>query len=126
MGNGAPRAAQPVDIRPLLGIWVNYDETSTGIVRIEIGDWEGVPTVRVSGAGRPAPIYWGEVAGGAFTAGVGGVEAVGFTANYHRDFVSVLLAGYLNKRLLVVDAYSIYTDSSGRANSFKRDHFYLP
>jgi len=122
----APPTGRPIDIRPLLGAWVNYDETSTGITRIEIGDWQGCPTVRVFGADRPAPIDWGEAAGAAFADGVDTVEAVAFVANYHLDFVTVILAGYLNKRLLVVDAYSAFTDSSRRVDSFKRDHFYLP
>jgi hypothetical protein len=116
----------PIDLRPLLGGWVNYNENSTGIDRLYIGDWEGTPTVRVFGASRPAPIDWGEVAGSAFADGVGGHEAVGFNASYDLTFAQVLLAGYLNKRLLVVDAYSTFTDASGRANYFQRDHFYLP
>jgi hypothetical protein len=116
----------PISLRPLLGRWVNYNEHSTGIHRVEIDDWEGTPVVRVFGAGRHEPIDWGEVAGAAFADGVGGHEAVGFSADYHLEFAHVLLAAYLNKRLLVVDAYSAFTDSSGRANYFQRDHFYLP
>jgi len=120
------RAALSIDLRPLMGGWVNYNENSTGINRVYIDDWEGTPTLRVFGASRPAPIDWGEVAGAAFADGVGGREAVGFTATYDLDFAQVLLAGYLNKRLLVLDAYSMFTDGSGRANYFQRDHFYLP
>jgi hypothetical protein len=116
----------PIDLRPLRGRWVNYNEQSTGIHRLEIDDWEGTPVVRVFGAGRSGPIDWGEVAGAAFTDGVTGHEAVAFTADYHLEFATVLLAGYLNKRLLVVDAYSTFTDGSGRAPYFQRDHFFLP
>jgi hypothetical protein len=116
----------PIDLRPLLGGWVNYDRTSTGIQRLDIDDWEGTPVVRAFGAGQPDPIDWGEVAGAAFTDGVDGHHAVAFTAGYHLDFAHVLLAGYLNKRLLVVDAYSTFTDNSGRASYFQRDHLYLP
>jgi hypothetical protein len=123
---GRIRVVLPIDLRLLLGGWVNYNETSTGINRIYIEDWEGTPTVRVFGANRPAPIDWGEVAGAAFADGVGGHAAVGFTARYDLDFAQVLLAGYLNKRLLVVDAYSTFTDGSGRASYFQRDLFYLP
>ena len=36
------------------------------------------------------------------------------------------LACYLNKRLLVVDAYTRFADGSGRAAYFARDHFYIP
>jgi hypothetical protein len=116
----------PIDLRPLMGGWVNYDEHSTGISRIEIGNWEGLPTVRVIGAGRPDPIDWGEVAGIAFVDGCNGLQTVAFTANYHRAFVQVLLTGYLDKSRLLVDAYSIFTDASGRASYFHRDSFYLP
>jgi hypothetical protein len=116
----------PVNLRPLLGGWVNYDKGSTGIQRLEIDDWEGTPVVRAFGAGHPDPIDWGEVAGAAFADGVDGHHAVAFTATYHLDFATVLLAAYLNKRLLVVDAYSTFTDGSGRASYFQRDHLYLP
>lgn len=120
-----PRRNSPVGLRPLLGVWVNYDQTSSGISRIEIGDWEGAPMVRVFGANRPAPVDWGEAVGAAFSDGTGS-DAVAFTASYDLPYVSVLLAAYLNKRLLVVDAYTVFTDSSGRASYFQRDHLYLP
>jgi hypothetical protein len=114
-----------LDLRPLLGVWVNYDQASPGISRIEIGDWESAPMVRVFGANQPAPVDWGEAVGAAFSDGTG-TEAVAFTASYELPFVTVLLAAYLNKRLLVVDAYTVFTDASGRASYFQRDHLYLP
>ena len=125
-GPGALSLVLPINLRPLLGSWVNYDKNSTGIQRLEIDDWEGSPIVRVFGAGQPDLIDWGEVAGAAFADGVDGQTAVAFTAGYHLDFAHVLLAAYLNKRLLVVDAYATFTDNSGRANYFQRDHLYLP
>jgi hypothetical protein len=120
----AIRSVTGIDLRPLLGRWVNYNEHSTGITCVEIGNWEGVPTVRVLGAGRPAPIDWGEAAGAMFADGVGGQESVAFTVSYDFGWSRAMLAAYLNKRLLVVDAYTIFTDGSGRANYFQRDHFY--
>ena len=116
----------PINLRPLIGRWVNDDKQSTGISNIEIGDWEGLPTVRVIGAGRPDPIDWGEVAGIAFVDGHDGMQKLAFTANYHLAFVQVLLTGYLDDRRLLIDAYSIFTDASGRASYFQRDSFYLP
>ncbi len=118
--------ARPIDLRTLLGRWINYNEQSTGISRVEIDTWEGVPTVRVFSAGSPAPIDWGEAAGAAFADGVGGYESVAFNVTFDHVFARVLLTGYLNRRLLVIDAYSIFTDRSGRANYFQRDHFYRP
>jgi hypothetical protein len=124
--DGLVAAAPSIDLRPLFGGWVNCDEHTTGIHRVEIGDWEGTPVVRVFGAGRPAPIDWGEAAGMAFAADVTHGEAVAFMARYDLGFAEVLLAGYLNNRLLVVNTYAMFTDSSGRADYVQPDHFYLP
>jgi len=118
---------RPIDLRTLLGRWVNYNEHSTGISRVEIDTWEGIPTVRVFGAGPPASmIDWGEAAGAVFADGVGGREAVAFNVTFDLVFAHVLLTGCLNRRLLVIDAYSIFADRSGRADYFQRDNFYRP
>ena len=53
-------------------------------------------------------------------------EAVAFRADYDLGFARVMLACYLNKRLLVVDAYTVFQDGSGRSPYFQRDHFYIP
>jgi hypothetical protein len=50
--------------------------------------------------------------------------AVGFCAVYNFGFLETMLAGYLNKRLLVVDSYNQFRDGSGRSQYFLRDHFY--
>lgn len=116
----------PIDLRPLIGRWVNYDKHPTGISRIEIDTWEDLPIVRVTGIGQPDPIDWGEAAGIAFVDGYNGLETVAFTAYYHLAFVQVLLTGYLDQDRLLVDAYSTSTDADGRASYFHRDSFYLP
>jgi hypothetical protein len=118
--------ALAVDLRPLVGCWVNYDRHSTGIGRLELRDRAGALIVRGSGACDPGLLDWGESVGAAYGAGPAEHEAVGFTAVYGFRFLTVLLAGYLNQRLLVVDAYSRFTDASGRAATFQRDHLYLP
>jgi hypothetical protein len=117
---------RPVDPLPLCGEWLNYDIHATGIHRMEIDEWEGTPVVRAFGACPTGPIDWGEVPGAAFAGGVDDHEAVAFTACFDLRFAHLLLAGYLNKRLLVVDAYTTFADGSGRANYFQRDHFYCP
>jgi hypothetical protein len=102
-----------MDAKPLLGSWVSYDEETTGIRAIQIGDRRGVVTVEVE---------WGVTIGAAFGSRTEPDEACGFTAHYRLADRTVLLAAYLNKRLLVVDAYTRFTD--GRSNSFQRDHLY--
>jgi hypothetical protein len=116
-----------MDIGPLLGAWVNYDQDTTGILRVEStrrGDDLVLRPYGASGTPGADGVDWGEVVGAAFAIGVGDHEAVGFMAEFRHDFATVALAAYLNKRLLVVDAYTRFTDGSGRANYFQRDHLY--
>jgi hypothetical protein len=121
-------AATAVDLAPLLGAWVNFDPASTGLARVETARSGGGLTVRAFGAGANAesPRDWGEIPGAAFTDGVSLCTAVAFAALYDLGFARVRLAAYLNKRLLVVDAYGTFHDGSGRSPYFQRDHFYVP
>jgi hypothetical protein len=132
-GGAAHGAAAPaVDPSPLVGTWVSFDAATRGLVRVVVADRGGRLAVRAFGAASPAPQDWGEVEGDAFAGGVdcvdgiGGGAAVGFTARYRFGFVDALLAAYLNRRLLVVDCYSVFADGSGRSSYFSRDHFYQP
>lgn len=87
----------------------------------------GAPlVVRVFGSFPPGVQDWGEAAGEAFAGGVEGGAAAGFTAWFRFGFLDVMLAAYLNRRLLVVDSYNVFRDGSGRSGYFARDHFYLP
>lgn len=120
-----PRPLGPVDLSPLLGTWVNFDPASRGIARLELADRDGGLAVRVFGAVSPEA-DWGEVPAFPFTDGVGLQAAVAFNAFYGFGSWTVTLACYLNKRLLVVDAYTRFQDGSGRSAYFARDHFYIP
>lgn len=125
----APARAPAVDPSPLLGTWVSFDATTRGLVRVVLTLRGGRLAVRAFGASSPAPQDWGEAEVDAFAGGVDGVAdapAVAFTARYRFGFVDVLLAAYLNRRLLVVDCYSVFGDGSGRSSYFSRDHFYQP
>jgi hypothetical protein len=103
----ADGGGRPVDVEPLLGAWLNYDIRSAGPHRLWISRRARrlvISTPQLS-----------DVDGAAFAAGAAATQAVGFLA--HAD--GMLLAAYLNKRLLVVDSYT-----RGPANTFRRDHFY--
>lgn len=103
----AGHAGRPIDVGPLVGAWLNYDTDSVGPRRLTISRRDGRLVL-------DSP-EWSEVDGAAFAADAGAHEAVGFLARADR----LLLAGYLNKRLLVVDCYT-----RGSAHHFRRDHFY--
>jgi hypothetical protein len=143
-GEAAHRSAAPapvIDSSPLVGTWVCFDAATRGLVRVVVTVRGGRLAVRAFGASSPAPQDWGEAVGDAFAGGVdrvggvggvvgvdgvGGAAAVAFTARYRFGFVDALLAAYLNRRLLVVDCYSVFGDGSGRSSYFSRDHFYQP
>ena len=121
-----PRTVRPIDLSPLVGTWVNFDQKSTGIFRLEIEDRNGELILHTWGTGAPEPHDWGEAVGEAFTDGVALHAGVAFRADYDLGFARVMLACYLTKRLLVVDAYTRFQDGSGRSPYFQRDHFYVP
>jgi hypothetical protein len=142
---GVGSAVAAIDAAPLCGRWVSFDAATRGIARIEIMVPEvqatpaavigprpraantGAPIeVRVFGSFPPGVQDWGAAAGEAFAGGVEGGAAVGFTARFGFGFLDVMLAAYLNRRLLVVDSYNVFRDGSGRSGYFARDHFYLP
>jgi hypothetical protein len=119
-----PRAEAAVDPSPLRGVWHSTNRATRGIIKLILSDADGNFTVRAFGACEPSPVEWGAVAGDAFADGVGLKAGVGFRAFYEFGFMQTALAAYLNKRILVVDAYNTFKDGSGRHNYFSRDHFY--
>jgi hypothetical protein len=112
----------PIDSSPLLGEWLNYDLTTRNIARLSIDQRGDEVILRITGVPN---IDWGETIASPFALTVGGGEAVAFKAAYDFGFLRIAILAYLNKRLLVVDAYSTFHDDSGRSNYFVRDHFYL-
>jgi len=120
-----PAAAEgsgEIDLRPLLGAWRSYDNDTTGILRVDITPRDGELIVAPHSIGTPDD--WGDIAAAAFAIDVTGHEAVGFLAECQRGPATVLLAAYLNKRLLVVDTYTRLADTVSGANHFQRDHLY--
>jgi hypothetical protein len=130
---GEPFQGPDIDPSPLVGSWVNFDTASRGLARVVVavdsdgnGGGSGDLTVRAFGAGSSERRDWGEVPGEPFADGASLASAVAFTARYDFGSHTVTLACYLNKRLLVVDAYTRFHDGSGRSGYFARDHFYIP
>jgi hypothetical protein len=114
--------ATPIGPAPLLGDWINYDTSSRNIAAVTIARRGDAVILRITGA---PDIDWAEAAVEPFSLTTAGGEAAAFLAAYAFDFARIAILAYLNKRLLVVDAYTIFHDDSGRSNYFARDHFYL-
>jgi len=117
-----PDRTTPIDPSPLLGEWLNYDVATRNISRLTLAQRGDDIVLRITGV---PDVDWGETIAQPFALTVDGGEAAAFKANYDFDFVNIAVLAYLNKRLLVVDAYSAFHDGSGRSSYFVRDHFYL-
>ena len=107
----------PIDPSTLLGDWINYDTTSRNIA--------GLTITRRSEDVLLSIDDWGETTALPFSLTTAGGDAAAFRAAYDLGFARIAILAYLNKRLLVVDAYTTFHDDSGRSNYFARDHFWL-
>jgi len=117
LSDRAPDHVTPIDPSPLLGDWINYDVNSRNIASLTITRRDENLIVSIAD--------WGETAASPFALTTAGGEAVAFRAAYDFGFARIAILAYLNKRLLVVDAYTTFHDDSGRSSYFVRDHFYL-
>ena len=122
LSDRAPDRASPIDPSPLLGEWLNYDVGTRNIASLTLTQRDDAVVLRITGV---PDFDWGETVALPFALTVEGGEAVAFKAAYDFDFLRVAVLAYLNKRLLVVDAYCTFHDGSGRSSYFARDHFYL-
>ena len=108
--------AAPIDPATLLGEWLNYDTSSRNIAGLTISLRSEDVLLRIDD--------WGETTVLPFSLTTAGGEAAAFRAAYDFGFARIAILAYLNKRLLVVDAYTTFHDDSGRSNYFARDHFW--
>jgi hypothetical protein len=123
-GAGLPAAAD-LDLRPLAGRWENTNPASRGIVRLEVTVRGGGLWVRAFGAAQPAPRDWGEVAAGPlFSDSLLSLKGHGFFARYDFGFLESHLQTNLSQGLLIVAAFNVFKDGSGRANYFSREFFH--
>ena len=107
----------PIDPATLLGDWINYDTSSRNIASLTISRRSEDVLLSIDD--------WGETTALPFSLTTAGGEAAAFRAAYDFGFARIAILAYLNKRLLVVDAYTTFEDDSGRSNYFARDHFWL-
>jgi hypothetical protein len=107
----------PIDASTLLGDWINYDTSSRNIAGLTIARRSEDVLLSIDD--------WGETTALPFSLTTAGGEAAAFRAAYDLGFTRIAILAYLNKQLLVVDAYTTFHDGSGRSNYFARDHFWL-
>ncbi len=114
-----------IDLAPLAGTWINTNPASRGIVRVEVTPRDGGLAVRAWGAASPAPQDWGEVrAESLYADGIASGKGHGFIAAYDFGFLTSRLQANLSQGLLIVAAFNVFQDGSGRANYFSREFFH--
>jgi hypothetical protein len=115
-----------IDLTPLLGTWVIFADSTTGLTRVEIEESRGSVRVRTFGSASHGQADWGESEVSVFSDDVAGTDVWGFLASYDHGYQQVDLNGYLNRGLLAVEAATTFSDSSGRSPYFTRTFMYRP
>lgn len=118
-------AGGPLDLRPLTGLWTNTNPASRGIVRLAVTELDGGLRVRGFGAGSPEPVDWGEVPASVLYAdGLRSRKGHAFLASYDFEFMASHLQCNLSQGLLIVAAFNVFKDGSGRSNYFSREFYH--
>lgn len=120
----APLLPWELDPAPLVATWRNVDPAAARVSRVGISERGGYLVVRPHGVWNPRRHDWHETVGSAFADDVRTNVAVAFTAFFHLAVGRVEMVGYLDRRLLTIETGSVFSDGSGRAPQFVREHFY--
>jgi hypothetical protein len=128
-GRSAPRPSPRVDPSPVTGRFRSCDRSTHGFTGITIvpGDREIELTLTPAGESlldRGGLAQTISIGGAAFGESVQGGPAGGFLAESRSRVQRLVLAAYLNKGLLAIDAFTTFLDGSGRSACRARDHFY--
>lgn len=112
-----------LNLKPLLGKWLNCDKKTRGLVRVELSGRRGTLIVHPFGACVPTPCDWGANKGLAYSESVSSIDAVAFTAVFKFSFKTTIVTGHLCEGCLLVETYNHFTDGSGRCDYYSRDCF---
>lgn len=118
-----PRLIAP-EIGAMLGAWVNTNPASRGIVRLRLSAADGRLTIRAVAAGDVPAEDWGDIpADAVYGDRLDTSTVIGFTAR--RDFggMESHLHANVSLGLLIVAAFHLFTDGSGRASFYAREFY---
>ncbi len=116
--DATPAAVSPV---ALVGTWKNINSATRDIVKVVIAAAGSGISVHAFGACVPSPCDWGAVNGLAYSASVSSSQAIAFTAQFKFSFSQVTLVGHLQGRELLIEAFTHFTDGSGRNDYYAAD-----
>jgi hypothetical protein len=116
-----PAQAAPAQF---VGLWLNSDPGTRGIVRLQITTGGPGLQVRVFGACVPTACDWGLAGLTTYGNDVSDPDHKFGTAAYSFDFKQTAMTfQLLDANTLLVDDYSMFTDGSGRQNYHSREIF---
>jgi hypothetical protein len=115
-------AVGSIDLGELTGLWKNTKRTTRAIREFRLRQEGDRFLLHAEGAG--APRDWGEVPVTFCVTSAGASDAVGFHAVYDFGFQRMVLAGNLNKGLIIIASFHMFLDGSPRSNYFTREFFY--
>jgi hypothetical protein len=124
--SGYPTGDSVAPVNSLNGTWVNTSPTGGDITQVVFGRTaSGALTVHAYGNCSPTLCDWGQVNGITYGKTVESSHGRVFLAPYTFSFKTALLSGWLNNAgtRLTIQAYSQFTDGSGRSSYLTTDTF---
>ncbi|MFT4588897.1 MAG: hypothetical protein ACI9VS_001770 [Candidatus Binatia bacterium] len=120
------RVREPLSTGLYCGDWLNTDEQSAGVRRVEFRSGEnGEALMRVFGAGESGLIDWGQTEIDVLADSVNSNEGAKFRVVFDHEFVEVRMHGWVKLGVLVIAFFNRFKDDSGRTDYFDREFFAL-
>ncbi len=114
--------APAIDIKPLIGSWLNVNDETQYLVKIAFRTENGCLWLRTYGANDPNPIDWGEVEITPYISSAS-TQISGFQATYCFETTEIHFSGRFMGSIVEIMVNTRYLDDSGRTNHFSREFF---
>ncbi|MCX4903544.1 hypothetical protein [Streptomyces sp. NBC_00878] len=115
-----------IDLAGLMGGWVNFDTTATGIRSIDVREDADQLALSVAESAPGALEAHNALTATPLGDAGGDGPAVGFLAEARLGTRDVILCGYLNRGLLTIDVHTVHPDDQRVPNTMYRAHYYRP
>lgn len=117
-------AHAPIVPEPLLGMWLNTNSATQGIMKAVLTAKSGQFKLQIFAAGKQGTRDWGETHTDFFAADASSTQAMAFSAFYDFGFMETRLQGHVRQGVLIIAKFDRFKDNSGRSNYFSKEFFY--
>jgi hypothetical protein len=107
----------------VIGVWYNCAPESTQIKKLEILQEGDLLYIKIQGSNHPEHIKWAKVEIKPFVSIPDADEISGFTCFHDFGFMETQICSNVKRGILVIQAYNVFKDDSGRPNYFSREFF---